>query len=121
MQEKAVYIPISHTGTLAANVDLNIKVPDACTLVYASAVASNNSDATWTIGSDSDPDYYLESETIGDSGTPSEHDRGDWATGITTDFPHIAADSIIVVTVDYDGDGGTAADDLFILLKLLID
>jgi hypothetical protein len=57
-------------GTLAANVTIYWTAPFDCTLRHVSAVASNDSDATLIIGTSADTNGFLESTTIGDSGTP---------------------------------------------------
>ena len=108
------------TGTLSANVNIRFTAPCDCTLLHASAVASNDSDATIIIGDSSDTDEYLQSSTIGDSNTPVEFDGDDWydtdgnQPGIY--YPHISDGTIVVITVDYDGASGTAANDLTLVL-----
>ena len=108
------------TGTLAANVNIRFTAPCDCTLLHASAVASNDSDATIIIGDSSDTDEYLQSSTIGDSNTPAEFDYDDWydADGNQPGVyhPHITDGTVIVITLDYDGSGGTAAQDVTIVL-----
>ena len=114
--QQAFHIP----GTLSANVSIKYTAPCDCTLLHVSAVASNDSDATLTIGDSSDPDEFLTSCTIGDSGTPAEKDGNDF---VDTDgnshnryYPRIADGTVVVITLDYDGDGGTAADDFSLVL-----
>jgi hypothetical protein len=107
-------------GTLAANVNIRFTAPCNCTLLHVSAVASNNSDATLIIGDSTDTDEYLTSSTIGDSGTPVEFDGDDF---VDTDgnthnryYPRIADGTVVVVTLDYDGASGTAAQDVTLVL-----
>ena len=118
--QQAYHIP----GTLAANVTIYFTAPFDCTLLHVSAVASNDSDATLIIGDSSDTDEYLQSTTIGDSGTPSEFDGDDFVdtSGNTHAryYPRIVDGTVVVITVDYDGDGGTAAQDLTVVLTLAV-
>ena len=114
--QQAFHVP----GTLSANVSIKYTAPCDCTLLHVSAVASNDSDATLTIGDSSDADEYLTSCTIGDSGTPAEKDGDDFVDTSgnthTRYYPRIADGTVVVITLDYDGDGGTAADDFTIVL-----
>lgn len=98
--------------------------PFDCTLLHVSAVATNNSDGTLTIGDSSDADEYLTSNTLGDSGTPAEYDGNDFvdADGNTHAryYPRITDGTVCRITIDYDGDGGTAAEDVTIVLTLAV-
>jgi hypothetical protein len=118
--ENIFTISYAVSGTLAANFVAKWTAPFDCTLLHVSAVASNNSDATIIVGDSSDTDEYLTSATIGDSGTPVEFDGGDFVdtdgNSWTRYYPRIADGTIVVLTVDYDGSGGTAAQDLCVVL-----
>ena len=104
-------------GTLAANIVATISVPVDCRLVRVSACASNDSDATLIIGESADTDSILASTTIGDSGTPEVFDVDDWAS--TNELGQLSQGDILVVTVDFDGSGGTAAADLTVDLDFI--
>jgi hypothetical protein len=114
--QQAFHVP----GTLGANVSIKYTAPCDCTLLHVSAVASNDSDATLTIGDSSDADEYLKSCTIGDSGTPVEKDGDDFVDTSgnthTLYYPRITDGTVVVIALDYDGDGGTAAADFTIVL-----
>jgi hypothetical protein len=114
--QQSYHIP----GTLAANAVIKFTAPFNMQLVHVSAVASNDSDATLIIGDSSDDDEYLTSSTIGDSGTPKEFDGNDFvdAAGNTHNryYPHIADGTVVVATLDYDGAGGTAAQNVTLVL-----
>ena len=99
-------------GTLTANLDIRFTAHTNMSLVHVSAVASNDSDATLKIGTSADDDEFLLETTIGDSGTPSEFDWGDFID----QYPRIEDGDIVVITVDYDGSTGTAAADLTVVL-----
>lgn len=102
-------------GTLAANGNIRFTADRDMQLEHVSAVASNDSDATLKIGTSADDDLYLEAATIGDSATPVEFDRTDF---VGDQFPHISKGTIVVLTLDFDGAGGTAAQNVTIVLTL---
>jgi hypothetical protein len=106
-------------GSLAANMDVRFTVPSDCTLLHVSAVASNDSDATLALGTSADTDGFLTACVIGDSGTPVEKDAGDFDGALVTggaSFPRLSDGDVFVVTDDYDGASGTAADDFTLVL-----
>jgi hypothetical protein len=106
-------------GTLSANITITWKAPFDCTLRHISAVASNDSDATLIAGTSGDTNGYLESTTIGDSGTPSEFERGDFDGALVSgDEVRISDGDVVVLTLDYDGSGGTAAQNVTIVAIL---
>ena len=112
-------------GSAAANLSIKWTAPFDCTLLHVSAVGSNDGDATLTVGDSADADEFLTTLTVGDSGTPAEADGDDFVdtAGSTHSkyYPRIAAGTIVAIAVDYDGDGGTAVDDLTIVLTLSPD
>jgi len=106
------------TGTLSANANIRFAVPFDCQLIHVSAVASNNSDATLTIGTSADTDGYITAFAIGDSNTPAEKEALTDFNGALagSQYPHIADGTIVVLTLDYDGSSGTAAQNVTIVL-----
>ena len=119
MQRKfshAFHVP----GTLTANVTITFTAPSGCQLIHVSACASNDSDATITVGDSSDADEYLTASVVGDSGTPAEYDYDDFVDTAGAShsrfYPVISDGTVVVTTIDYDGDGGTAAADLTVVL-----
>jgi len=118
--ENVFTIPIHVTGTLGANVVFYWTAPFDCTLLHVSAVASNDSDATIIVGESDDTDEYIQSHVIGDSATPVEFDGDDFydTDGLTHTryYPRCHDGDIVVVTVDYDGSSGTAAQNLTVVL-----
>jgi hypothetical protein len=108
----AFHIP----GTLAADINIRWTAPFDCTLRHVSAVASNDSAALLIVGPSTDTDGYLKSTTIGDSNVPSEFERGDFdGDEVSGDEVRIADGDIVVFTLDHDGDGGTAAQNVTIV------
>jgi hypothetical protein len=109
-------------AALADNAVITWTAPHDCTLLHVSACASNDSACLMTIGDSADPDEYLTSSVIGDSGTPVEYDGDDFVdTAGNTHaryYPRIVDGTVVIITLDYDGDGGTAAEDVTIVLTL---
>lgn len=103
-------------GTLTANIVPRFTAGCDLTLVHVSAVASNDSDATLSLGTSTDDDAFLTASTIGDSGTPREFDRDDF---VDAQFPHIIDGSLVVVTLDFDGSAGTAAANVTLVLTFV--
>jgi len=115
MQRKfthAFHIP----GTLGADLAIVFAAPSDCQLVHCSAVASNNSDATISLGTTSAAEAYLAECVIGDSSAPVEKERADF---VGAQFPRISDGDLVKVTVDHDGGSGTAANDATIVLTFL--
>jgi hypothetical protein len=107
-------------GTLTANINIRFTAPMDCTLLHVSAVASNASSATLTIGDSDDTDEYLTASDVGDSNVPNEYDGDNFVDTAgnthTRYYPRIVDGTVVVITVDYDGDGGTAAQNLTLVL-----
>ena len=120
MQRKfshAFHVP----GTLGANLNIIFKAPSNCTLVHVSAVSSNDSDATIIAGTTTDDNGYIEEAVIGDSEVPAEfEDLTDFDGALALDqYPRISNGDIVQVIIDYDGDAGTAANDLTVVLTFV--
>jgi len=122
MQRKftiAFHVP----GTLGADLDIKFTAPSDCQLVHVSAVGSNTNNGLIVIGDSADPDEYLTSSSIGDSGTPAEFDGADF---VDTDgnthacfYPRITDGTIVAIALDHDGDGGTATNDFTLVLTFV--
>ena len=112
--QQSYHIP----GTLSADINIRFTVPFDCQLVHVSSVASNDSDATLAVGSSADTDGYITAGVIGDSNTPVEKEAlTDFAGALAVNqYPHITDGTIVVLTLDYDGATGTAAQDVTIVL-----
>src|SRR5512147_191964 len=113
MQGNKFTISFHIPGTLAADITPVWKVDKDCQLLHVSANASNNSDATLRIGTTSDDDAYLAAGVIGDSNVPVEKGRVDF---IGSEHPHIADGTALLLTLDFDGSSGTAAQNVTIVL-----
>ena len=109
-------------GTLSADLSIRWTAPFNCTLLHVSAVASNDSDALITIGDSADADEYVVSTVIGDSGTPAEFDHDDFVdtagNAHARYYPRIVDGTIVAIALDHDGDGGTASQNVTIVLTL---
>ena len=95
--------------TLAANHVFNFLLPFNAQLVYASVGNSTANAGTLKIGTAADDDGYLVATNIGVSGTPVEVKTpaaftGALLTGYDNgQFPHIAAGTVISVTITDHG------------------
>lgn len=110
-------------GTLTANLDIRFTAHGNMQLKHVSAVASNDSDATLAIGTSVDTDGFLVACAIGDSAVPVEKEMTDFDGALLSDpggeYPRISDGDVVVVTLDFDGASGTAADDVTIVLTFL--
>jgi len=114
MQGNHFTISYHTAGTLAANHTFTFTVPFACTLVAVSAVASNASSGILDVGTSSDTDLYVSNMDVGDSNVPALYDEaGDFESDV---YPHIAAGTVVEAELDYDGAGGTAAQNFTLVL-----
>jgi hypothetical protein len=110
---RTIHVP----GVLGADLDVRVAVARGCRLVAASAVAGNESAATLAIGVAADTDSILAPAPIGSSGAPVLLGPGDWAS--TNASGRLRAGEVLVVTLDFDGDGGAAAQDVTVELGFL--
>ena len=111
MEKLCFYLP----GTLAANHVLEIAADRNWKITHVSAVASNDSDATLSLGNDASATAYMVATAIGDSNVPVEFDRDDF---VDDQFPTHAKADVFVITLDYDGASGTAADNVVIVITV---
>ncbi|MDX1664841.1 MAG: hypothetical protein R3272_13700 [Candidatus Promineifilaceae bacterium] len=110
---RTIHVP----GALTANLDIRISVPVDCRLHRVSAVASNASSATVDVGLSDDTDEILAARDAGDSGTPAVYGLADFAS--TNPTGRLLQGEILVVTVDFDGAAGTAAQNLTVDLDFI--
>jgi len=107
-------------GTLSAGINFAFAAPSDCILTHISAVASNATDATFTVGTSSDTDGILTDGTVGQSYVPDEFELADFDGALLTDagkeYPRIEDGDVVRVVIDHDGDAGTAAQNLTIVL-----
>jgi len=102
-------------GALSANIVNEITADRNWKIVHVSMVGSNDHDAILTLGNDADADAYLEESIGGDSDVPVEFDRDDFVDG---QFPTHAKGDVFVITLDFDGDGGTAIEDMVLVITI---
>jgi len=101
-------------GTLTAPIQYTATIPSACTIQHVSMCQSNAGAGRVKMGKSTDDDIFLTYTTMGVSGTPVE-------LAVATDFrndtlPHLVAGDILKLYCDHDGAGGTAADDVTIVI-----
>lgn len=120
-----IYTILVHLpGTLAANQQGVIRIPlQGATLVEVAATGSNANDAKLTIGTAADADGILVAGAIGDSSDPAVFTprtfNGALADPLDISCPHLAKDTVLVWSLDFDGAGGTAAADVDIQFNFL--
>lgn len=117
MQGHRLVLPFHVPGTLTANIVITFVMPFDGRVMHVGACSSNDSDATLMMGISTDTDSILAAAVIGDSSVPVEKTRANFATANPTGA--LSKGEILVITVDYDGAAGTAADDLTVVLTLL--
>lgn len=107
MNERAVLGTFFIPGTLTANHSIYFELPFIWTLLGVKASAVNDSDATLALSGGA----TVSATAIGD-GDP---------TYIQPDVPTpISANELLVLTLDYDGSSGTAAQQVSLLVMGLI-
>lgn len=104
MQERTFVLPYHVDGTTAANYLFYVELPFPWTLLGIKGVASNDSDATIAASGGA----TIAAAVIGDSGDPTYVQP-------TTPQP-VEKDELVILTLDYDGSSGTAADDVDLLV-----
>ena len=110
-------LPINYLdAALAANQTYRFKLPFPVTLVGVNAAAANTTSFILDIGTAADDDAYLDGKTVtGAASTTTSYGQADF---VNAEYPHIAANTEVVVTVDYDGGAGGDAADVSITLIL---
>jgi hypothetical protein len=108
MNERRITVPFNYGGTLSANQTFYLEFKYNWTLLGAHAVASNDSSATLAFAGGA----TIAATAIGDSGDPT------YITPASKQM--IAADTLVTGTLDYDGAGGTAAQNVTILVDILV-
>ena len=111
MEKLCFYLP----GSLSANHVMEIAADRNWKITHVSAVASNDSDATLSLGNDASAVAYMAATAIGDSNVPEEFDIDDF---VGDQFPTHEKGDVFVITIDYDGDGGTAAQNLVLVITI---
>ena len=112
MNERTYPVNYFVSGTLSANQTFYVQAAHPLTFVNAHALASNDSSATLAISGAGT--MSVAAQAIGDSGAFAKIEPA--STDVTTEV----ADSLITVTLDYDGASGTAAENVQIILNFLI-
>ncbi len=117
MDGMRVVVPVHFHGTMAANGTFRWKTPCALTLTHVSLASSVDTNAQVKIGNTgtNGDDDYLALKDVGDQ-TAAEYGRADFVDG---EYPHIPAGTVLLVTVDFDGTSGTAAQNCSVVMTFL--
>jgi hypothetical protein len=110
MMERTILWSAYIAGTLAGNHTPIIELPFPFRVESIKAWASNDSDAT--LAAATPTATVVTATTIGDSGDPKTISPDSVAVS------QVAKDTALTLTLDYDGAGGTAADDVQIIAIL---
>ena len=96
-------------AALAANQTYRMRLPFGVTIEGVNAAAADTTSFILDIGTAADDDAYLDGKTVtGAAAVTTLYGRADFVNG---EYPHIPANTEILVTIDFDGgDGGDAAD-----------
>lgn len=96
-------------AALAANHTYRLRLPFGVTLEGVNAACADTTSFILDIGTAADSDAYLDGVTVtGAAATTTMFGRTDF---VNDEYPHIPADTEILVSIDYDGGaGGDAAD-----------
>lgn len=96
------------SGTLSGNATRYFEAPVPYTFLWAKAWASNDSSATLALSGATN--LSITATAIGDSADPATVTAG------SSDTAYEAADTLTTITLDYDGDGGTASANVGIII-----
>ena len=104
-------------GTLAANHQGVIRIPlQGATLVEVAATGSNANDARLTIGVVQDADAVLVAGAVGDSSVPAIFNAANFdgilGYPLHISAPHLVKGALLTWALDFDGAGGTAAQNV---------
>lgn len=96
-------------AALAANQTYRMRLPFGVTIEGVNAAAADTTSFILDIGTAADDDAYLDGKTVtGAAAVTTLYGRADFVNG---EYPHIPANTEILVTIDFDGgDGGDASD-----------
>lgn len=103
------------SGTLGANVTRYLEFPYPVTFLKAKAWATNDSSATLALSGANT--LSIAAQAIGDSGNPATISPTAAEKASTAGEE---ADGLITLTLDYDGAGGTAAENVGVQLFFLV-
>lgn len=101
-------------GTLTGAISYTATIPSACTIQKLSMVQSNAGAGRIKLGLSTDDDIFSVYTNMGVSGVPVVFETADDFRNDV--FPHLAAGDILKLYCDHDGAGGTAADDVTIVI-----
>lgn len=105
-------------GAQAADIVWDFEAPFDFTIHKVFAAASNDSSATLIVGTSADTNGYITSYAIGDSYTPVRKESLSDFNGalVSSQYPHVSDGTRVTLTLDHDGDSGTSASNVLIML-----
>lgn len=117
MNERVITLHTYISGTLGGNHTIADEFPFPVRLLSVKASASNNSDATLAVA-DEDSATVITAAVIGDSADMAQLEPD--SAALTAGYDQLAQDKRMIFTLDYDGSGGTAAQNVNILRNYLV-
>lgn len=112
-----VLLTINYTAAaLAANQTYRFSLPFGFTLVGVNAASADTTSFILDIGTAADDDAYLDGKTVtGAASTTTDFGQADF---VGAQYPHVAPDTEMHVSIDYDGGAGGDAAGVCITLIL---
>jgi hypothetical protein len=103
-------------AALAANVAGEFTLPFAASLMEV-CFSNSAADATIDVGTSADTDGIIDGGAVGDSGVPAVFAPADFNGALCDqEAPyHMANDTVVKFSMDYDGASGTAAEDVTVV------
>ena len=99
-------------GALIADLTIMQKIAMNCVLREVSAVASSDTDGLISL-TNGDAVEYLAASAIGPESVPAVYGAANFLDGV---HPHLVKDQLFEIVIEFDGDSGTAAADLTVVL-----
>ena len=100
-------------GTLTADLSIIFTAHTNMTLLHVSMVCTNAADTTVAIGTTTTAAAYMVAAAVGQTNVPAVKKRANF---VGTQYPRIAEDTVVKLTIDHDGAAGTAGQNLTVLL-----
>ena len=110
MQGSMIHFGLFLIGALTGDQFREFKAPFDLQLVRVSGNAANTTSCIIDIGTAADTDAYLDGVTLtGATAVPTNWVQSDFVDG---QYPAIPADTVVQITIDFDGGDGGNVDDL---------
>jgi len=110
MQGSYLHFGLFLLGAQTGDQFREFKAPFDLQLVKVSGNAANTTSCIIDIGTAADTDAYLDGVTLtGATAVPTDYNQADF---VNAQYPLIPKDTVVQITVDFDGGAGGNVDDL---------